>query len=78
MTAAHATLVTMIRDEADQIEAGLKLQAALQAQSLELLRAELHALARLIPGSGPGSDPWEPRKPATEAEIEALFDNMPV
>lgn len=54
------------RDEADLVAAGI----ALQQQSLELLLAEMRALATLMPGT-------ETHQP-TDAEIEAGFDNMPV
>lgn len=71
MTAATKDpLSEMIREEADMIEAGLKLQGALQAQGLDLLLAEMHALTRLMPGAG--------RDLPSDAETEAQFDNMPV
>ncbi len=56
----------LIRDEADLLAAGM----VLQQQGLELLLAEMRALAALIPG--------ETDDLPTEAEVEASFDNMPV
>ncbi|HEY6919016.1 MAG TPA: hypothetical protein VI412_07120 [Tabrizicola sp.] len=56
----------LIREEADLLEAGVKLQT----QGLDLLLAEMRALALLLPGAAPE------RK--TDAEVEADFDNMPV
>jgi hypothetical protein len=56
----------VIRKEAELIEAGLQLQG----QGLELLLAEMRALATLIPGATVHHP--------TEAETEASFDNMPV
>lgn len=55
-----------IREEADLVEAGIELQQ----QGLELLLAEMRALAALIPG--------EDSRLPTDAEVEAGFDNMPV
>jgi hypothetical protein len=55
-----------IHDEADLLAAGMELQQ----QGLELLLAEMRALAALIPG--------ENKDLPTEAEVEASFDNMPV
>lgn len=56
----------LIRDEAELLAAGMELQQ----QGLELLLAEMRALAALMPGE-------EPHQPS-DAEIEAGFDNMPV
>jgi len=56
----------LIQGEADLLAAGRKLQH----QGLELLRAEMEALATLLPGAAAPSK--------TDAEIEASFDNMPV
>jgi hypothetical protein len=56
----------LIRDEADLLAAGVKLQT----QGLELLLAEMRALASLMPGE-------DSRRP-TDAEVEAGFDNMPI
>lgn len=61
------TPADLIRQEADLIEAGLKLQG----QGLDLLLAEMRALASMIPGGEASGHP-------TEAETEAGFDNMPV
>lgn len=66
----NPSAATMIRREAEALQVGLALQGALQAQGLDLLRAEMLALARLMPGA-------EFPHP-TEAETEAAFDNMPV
>jgi hypothetical protein len=64
------TTADLIRTEADLFASGLKLQANLQGQGLDLLRAEMHALAEMLPGAS--------HAPRTEAETEAEFDNMPV
>lgn len=56
----------LVRDEADLLTAGIELQH----QGLDLLLAEMRALAALMPG--------EETHPQTEAEVEAQFDNMPV
>jgi hypothetical protein len=56
----------LIRKEAELLETGIKLQG----QGLELLLAEMRALAAMIPGA--------PVHHPTEAETEAGFDNMPV
>lgn len=60
------TPADLIRAEADVLAAGLELQH----QGLDLLLAEMRALAALMPG--------EPQQEPTDAEIEAGFDNMPV
>jgi hypothetical protein len=60
------TPADLVRDEADLLEAGI----TLQHQSLELLLAEMRALAALIPG--------EDTPLPTDAEVEAGFDNMPI
>ena len=44
-----------------------------QAAGLRLLAAEMQALSQMMPGLGTGT-----AHPATDAEIEADFDNMPV
>jgi hypothetical protein len=64
MTARQPT--DLIREEADFLAAGVELQH----QGLELLLAEMRALATLMPG--------EARPHQTDAEIEASFDNMPI
>jgi hypothetical protein len=56
----------LIRTESELLQAGMKLQE----QGLDLLLAEMRALAMLIPGAA--------MHHPTEAEIEASFDNMPV
>jgi hypothetical protein len=62
----------LIRQEVELIESGLQMQS----QGLELLLAEMRALAGLIPGATP---PVDARTAAeTDAETEAGFDNMPV
>ena len=63
---AARTTADLIRDEADLLATGIELQH----QGLDLLLAEMRALAALMPG--------EPQPEPTEAEIEAGFDNMPV
>lgn len=60
------TPADLIREEADLLAAGLEIQT----QGLELLLAEMRALAALMPG--------DPAPSATDAEVEAGFDNMPV
>lgn len=47
---------------------------AAQAAALILLRAEMEALVQVLPGVWPAQG-WQP---ATEAEIEDLFDDVPV
>lgn len=56
----------MLQLEAEMIGAGL----AAQTTSLDLLLAEMHALAAMMPG--------HEMPPRADAEIEADFDNMPV
>lgn len=56
----------LIREEAELLEAGIELQH----HGLELLLAEMRALAELMPG--------EDSRIPTDAEVEAGFDNMPV
>ncbi|WP_135449100.1 hypothetical protein [Tabrizicola caldifontis] len=61
----------LIRKEAELLQAGIELQG----QNLELLLAEMQALAALMPGAKvPGTQLHHP----TEAETEEGFDNMPV
>ena len=60
------TPADLIRDEADLLAAGMNLQQ----QGLDLLLAEMRALAAMIPG--------EQGEPKTDAEVEEGFDNMPV
>lgn len=55
----------LIQQEADLLEAGL----SLQTEGLKLLLAEMRALSALIPHQG---------DPASEAEVEAGFDNLPI
>lgn len=65
--------MTKVQPETDLAEAEAKLIEAgldLQEQSLNLLKAEMQALASLMPGI-PVSHP-------TEEETEAGFDNLPV
>lgn len=68
MTTLDTTLKPgdLIRDEAEILAAGIELQH----QGLELLLAEMRALAALMPG--------EDASLPTDAEIEAGFDNMPI
>lgn len=56
----------LVRGEAELLAAGLELQH----QGLELLLAEMRALAALMPG--------EDSRLPTDAEVEAGFDNMPI
>lgn len=56
----------LIHGEADLLAVGI----TLQQQGLELLLAEMHALAAMMPG--------EEVDLPTDAEVEAGFDNMPV
>ncbi|WP_431299596.1 hypothetical protein [Tabrizicola sp. BL-A-41-H6] len=56
----------IVQQEAAVIEAGI----AAQATALDLLLAEMRALATLIPG--------HQEAPRSDAEIESEFDNMPV
>lgn len=59
--------------EADLVEAGLiEAGLSLQNEGLQLLLAEMQALAALIPAAVPASPP------TSDAEVEAGFDNMPV
>lgn len=62
----HPNPADLVRGEADLLAVGFELQH----QGLELLLAEMRALAVLLPGE-------EPRLP-TDAEVEAGFDNMPI
>jgi hypothetical protein len=64
MTARTPT--DLIRGEAELLAAGIELQQ----QGLELLLAEMRALAALMPG--------EDSRLPTDAEVEAGFDNMPI
>jgi hypothetical protein len=56
----------LVRGEAELLAAGFELQH----QGLELLLAEMRALAALMPG--------EDSSLPTDAEVEAGFDNMPI
>jgi len=56
----------LIHDEAELLAAGIELQQ----QGLELLLAEMRALAAMMPG--------DESTPRTDAEVEEGFDNMPV
>lgn len=58
----------LIQKEAELIEAGM----TLQSQGMQLLLAEMRALAGMMPGV----DVFP--KAATDSETEAGFDNMPV
>ena len=53
--------------------------AGAQAMGLALLRAEMQALAQVMPGhhSADGAED-EARRLAEEASVEAGFDNLPV
>ena len=53
--------------------------AGAQAMGLALLRAEMEALAQVMPGHIPAHGPEaEARLAAEEAAVEAGFDNLPV
>ncbi|MBN8630193.1 MAG: hypothetical protein J0L76_04985 [Rhodobacterales bacterium] len=60
------TAADLVRDEAELVAAGFRMQQ----QGLDLLLAEMRALAALMPGE-------DSRRP-TDAEVEAGFDNMPI
>lgn len=60
------TPAELIREETELLAAGIELQH----QGLDLLLAEMRALAALMPG--------EDSRLPTDAEVEAGFDNMPV
>jgi len=62
----HPKSADPVRGESSLLAAGI----ALQHQGLELLLAEMHALAVLMPG--------EDSRLPTDAEVEAGFDNMPI
>ena len=68
MTAPRTTPqpADLLREEVDLLAAGVELQH----QGLELLLAEMRALASLLPGT-------DSRLP-TDAEVEADYDNMPI
>jgi hypothetical protein len=59
-------LEEVLRLEQEILKAGLAAETA----SLDLLRAEMKALAAMIPGIG--------EEPRSDSEVEADFDNMPV
>jgi hypothetical protein len=69
MTTDHAA--DLVRKEAELIESGM----TLQTQGLDLLLAEIRALAGILTGTAPASSASEAE---TEAATEAGFDNMPV
>ena len=60
------TPADLLREEAALLATGIKLQQ----QGLDLLLAEMRALAALMPG--------EDTRLPTDAEVEAGYDNMPV
>jgi hypothetical protein len=70
MTKVKPTDLT--HQEADLIETGLQMQA----QGLELLLAEMRALAGVFAATDTDHEPKSDA--ATEAETEEGFDNMPV
>jgi hypothetical protein len=59
-------LADILHLEQEMVKAGLAAETA----SLALLRAEMQALAAMIPGHG--------ERPRSDGEVEAEFDNMPV
>jgi hypothetical protein len=63
-TARHPT--DLIHDDTDLLATGFQLQH----QGLDLLLAEMRALAALMPGKA--------HSLPTDSEVEASFDNMPV
>lgn len=62
----YPTPADLLLQEARLIAAGMKVQE----QGLDLLLAEMRALAAILPGAA-GDMP-------SDAEIESSFDNMPV
>jgi hypothetical protein len=62
--------------EAQLLSAGL----AVQACSLDVLKAEMCALGAILPGQIPAADGHAAQSNAkqSDAEVEAEFDNMPV
>lgn len=56
----------------------LEAVALTQAMGLGVLRAEMEALTRVLPGHATTEAEAEARLAAEAAEIEAGFDNMPV
>jgi hypothetical protein len=66
------SVADLIRDEAAVIDCGLRLQR----QGLDLLLAEMRALAGILPALHPA--PYPGAAPWTEDDAEACFDNMPV
>ena len=67
----------------DQHEPGFAAEAMeavalTQAIGIGVLRAEMEALTRLLPGEAETEAAREARLAAKAAEIEAGFDNMPV
>lgn len=77
----QSDLEQMARMASDATE----LAAAGQTAALEQLLAEMRALAALIPGAAgargvdmPLSAEAQARQRADDAEVEAMFDNMPV
>lgn len=65
--------MTKTRGEgADLMQLATEMMVAAQAAGVQVLEAEIKALAQAMPG-GEQVDPLP-----TEAEVEAGFDNMPV
>jgi hypothetical protein len=57
----------------------IEAMAATQAVGLAVLRAEMEALAHVMPGQVPTEGPEaEARRAVEEAAVEAGFDNLPV
>ncbi len=73
-TAPQTAAETMIEKMTDLAGEMAEVAAAGQAVGLQILAAELEALGQVIPGLAVA----EPGHRATDAEIEANFDNMPV
>jgi hypothetical protein len=74
------TKVKDMTDMAALMGEAVEAMAAGQAMGLALLKAEMAALAQVMPGAvGDATDAEiEARHAAEEAEVEAGFDNMPV
>ena len=72
--------MTRLTDIAGLMGEAVEAAAAGQAMGLAVLRAEMEALSKMMPGAVSEEDAAqaEARHAAEEAEIEAGFDNMPV
>ena len=72
--------MTRLTDMAGLMGEAVEAAAVGQAMGLALLRAEMEALSKVMPGADEPEDAAqaEARHAAEEAEIEQGFDNMPV